>query len=51
MSCLIVGGGPSGEWRAVLVAVGWAIVGLGLVDFETKDDGGKCLFLYIRSTR
>lgn len=50
INCLIVCGGPSGEWCAVLGTVADALDGFGFVGFGGKADGGKCLFLYFRST-
>ena len=47
MSCLIDCGGPSREWWAVLGTVTEAFDGFGLVGFEMKEEGGKCLFLYL----
>jgi hypothetical protein len=51
MSCLIDGGGSSREWWALSVVVAWGSAGSGLGGFEGKRDGGKCLFLYVKSTR
>jgi len=39
-------GGPWREWWAVLGTVTDALEGFGLVPFDLKEDGGKCLFLY-----
>ena len=39
-------GGPWREWWAVLGTVTEELEGFGLVAFELKEDGGKCLFLY-----
>lgn len=50
ISCLIDCGGPSREWWAVFGTVTEAFEGFGLEDFEAKEEDGKCLFLYFRST-
>lgn len=50
INCLIVGGGPSSECCAVLGTVAEALEGFVFVGFGGKADGGKCLFLYLRST-
>ena len=38
-------GSPSREWWAGLGTVTAALDGLGLVDFDLNEEGGKCLFL------
>lgn len=38
-------GGPSREWWAGLGTVTDALGGLGLLGFDLKEEGGKCLFL------
>ena len=43
-------GGPWREWWAGLGTVTAAFEGFGLLGFEAKDVGGKCLFLYVWST-
>jgi hypothetical protein len=50
INSLIVRGGPSREWWAVFGTVAEAFEGLGFVGFVELDEGGKCLFLYLRST-
>lgn len=42
---IVDAGGPSREWWAGLGTVAAALDGLGLVGFDLKDEGGKCLFL------
>lgn len=44
-SDIVEAGGPSREWWAGFGTVTAAFDGLGLVGFDLKDDGGKCLFL------
>lgn len=51
MSSFIVRGGPSREWWAVFGTVTGAFEGFVLGGFEAKEEGGKCLFLYFKSTR
>ena len=44
-SDIVEAGGPCREWWAGFGTVAAALDGLGLIDFDLKDEGGKCLFL------
>ena len=44
-SDIVEAGGPSREWWAGFGTVTAAFDGFGLLGFELKEEGGKCLFL------